>query len=164
MKTLIVIRHTKSDWGIAQSDFERPILSSRHNDPISIAQSIQQAGMLPQLVIASAATRATQSAQILCDTWGYPLTSIEYQSALYMCSTDVFSTSVKNLDDKYSTVAIVAHNPTVTDFVNDYTDTFIIEMPTTGAVCIHFDVPHWHEISKIKKGTVKLYLQPKELK
>ena len=164
MKTLIVIRHAKSDWSTAHSDFDRPITPARQADTSRVAKAIKRELLIPQLVVASAAKRASQTAALFCKTWDYPVEAIETDRSIYMCTVDHFATRIKAIDSNHHCIAIVAHNPTVTDFVNDYSDQFLIEIPTSGAVCIHFDVDHWHEISKTKKGKVKVYLQPKDLK
>ena len=163
MKTLIIIRHTKSDWSAEHTDFERPITTARQGDASLIATHLAKTTGIPQLVIASAAIRARQTAELFCKIWQYPIASIEVEKSIYMCTVDEFSAKIQTIDDHYSCVAVVAHNPTITDFVNQYADTLIMNMPTSSAVCIELNINHWENLNESNKGKVTAFLQPRDL-
>jgi len=41
------------------------------------------------------------------------------------------------------TIAIFAHNPGITEFVNDLTDSHLDDMPTCGVFAVKANVTHW---------------------
>jgi phosphohistidine phosphatase len=162
MKSVILIRHIKSDWSNLVPDFDRPVREDRREDALLIAKEITQKGNLPEYIVSSPAMRALQTARLLCARWDYPAENIATDRSIYECGPgDIFSL-ITRIDNQYSTIAIVCHNPAITDFVNRYSGTYLINVPTTGAVHITFDTQEWRNIEE--KGKVNWVLRPKELK
>ena len=161
MKTIIVIRHTKSDWSNLLPDFDRPIREDRKEDTRAIAKEIEKKGPMPQAIISSPAKRTLQTAKILCDKWKFKFKDVSGYAALYEGTTADILAAVKSTDEKYDVVAVICHNPGITAFVNQYSGVRIDNVPTTGAVGIRFDVSHWKEIQN--QGKMQWFLQPKSL-
>ena len=162
MKNVIVIRHVKSDWSNLLSDFDRPVREDKKEDALLIAGEILKNANTPQYIITSPAIRALQTARLLCVRWGYPPEHIAADRSLYECSAKTIMAVIRKADDRYDTIAIVCHNPAITDFVNLYSDTYIVNVPTTGAVQIAFDVANWKSING--NGKTNWLLRPKELR
>ena len=161
MKSIILIRHVKSDWSNLLPDFDRPVRDDRKEDATLIAKEIANKGKLPQYVISSPAIRALQTAKLLCTKWDYPHKQIATDKSLYECMARDIMALIKKTGQKYDRIAIVCHNPAITDFVNQYSDTNVDNVPTTGAVQITFNTSDWKGINK---GKVDWILRPKELK
>ena len=162
MKSVILIRHTKSDWSNILEDFDRPIRQDRKTDTVLIAKEIAEKGTLPQSVISSPAVRTLQTAEILCSEWEYPVKDIAKDKSLYECEARDILTAIKKTDEKYDCIAIVCHNPAITVFVNQYSNASIDNVPTTGAIRIDFDIEQWKDMKG--DGKAKWFLRPKELK
>jgi phosphohistidine phosphatase len=88
--------------------------------------------------------------------------TVVLEKTLYECLPVDILNCAKKTDDAHDTLCIIGHNPSITDFVNNYTNTFLIHVPTSGAVCVAFDVRSWAEIPKVK-GRVVWSLKPKEV-
>ena len=59
MKTLILVRHAKSDWNDPfLSDFERTLNSRGMQDAPEMAKRFMNRGVMPELIITSPAVRA----------------------------------------------------------------------------------------------------------
>ena len=71
MKTLLLLRHAKSDWGNpSQGDFDRPLSArGREAAPLMGAYLAQQ-GLRPDLVLCSAAARARQTCDLVLRALG----------------------------------------------------------------------------------------------
>lgn len=162
MKSVILIRHTKSDWSNMLDDFDRPIRTDRKEDTMLIAKEIAEKGALPQHIISSPAVRTLQTAEILCAEWKYPFKNITRDKSLYECEARDILTAIKQTDEEYNVIAIVCHNPAITVFINQYSDASIDNVPTTGAMRIDFDVIHWNDIKAI--GKARWFIRPKELR
>jgi phosphohistidine phosphatase len=161
MKNVIVVRHSKSDWSNIIPDFDRPVREDRRADAVLIAEEISNKGAIPQCVIASPAKRTWQTAKILCKTWGIKTKNILANEPLYEGQAKDILAAIHAASAEYHTIAIICHNPSITDFVNQYADIYIPNIPTTGAVCIGFDVNRWEDIAG--KGKVAWFLRPKGL-
>ncbi len=162
MKSITLIRHVKSDWSGFLTDFDRPVREDRKEDAALIAKEIAKKGKLPQYVLCSPAVRTLQTARLLCAKWDYPQEHIVTDKSLYECTSRDILAAIKKTDPKFDSIAIVCHNPAITDFVNQYSDALIDNVPTTGAVQISFDVPDWKGING--NGKAGWVLLPKELK
>ena len=162
MKILILIRHTKSDWTDLVPDFERPIRTDRQADTSLIAQTIAEHRSIPQHIIASPARRTMQTAQLLSHHWGMKQEHISMSEQLYEGAVKNILDTARHADEKMDTIAIVCHNPAITDFINRYSDARIDNVPTTGAARIEFDVVHWADVSV--PGRLRWFLYPKGLR
>jgi phosphohistidine phosphatase len=162
-RTLVLIRHAKSSWGnLTQSDFERPLNERGEHDAPIIGKRLKELGLEPDLVIASTAKRAKQTAKKIADATAYDKDDIQWVEKLYHCMPPVFEEIIYGIGDKVKTVFIVAHNPGITQFANKLSDSFSIDnMPTCGAVAARMDAAHWNEFNKVKKE-VFLFEYPKK--
>lgn len=162
MKSIILIRHVKSDWSNLLADFDRPVREDRKEDAALIAKEIARKKAIPQYVVSSPAIRTLQTARLLCAKWDYPHENIATDKSLYECTArDIFAV-IKKTDQKNDSIAIVCHNPAITDFVNQYSDSLIDNVPTVGAVRITFDAADWRGINST--GKLDWILLPKEMK
>lgn len=162
-RTLVLIRHAKSSWDNAtQKDFDRPLNERGEADAPEMGKRLKNLGVVPDLIIASTAKRAKQTAKKIADAIGYDKEKIQWEEKLYHCVPAVFEDVIYGIKDKVKTVFIVAHNPGITDFVNQLSDAFVIDdMPTCGVVGAHLKVAEWNEFSKAKKE-VFLFEYPKK--
>lgn len=162
MKSVTLIRHVKSDWSNFVEDFDRPVREDRKDDAKIIAKEIAKKGASPQCVICSTALRTMQTAKLLCTEWGFPVQNIITDKSLYECTASDILDVIRAVDDKYSNIAVVCHNPAITVFTNQYSTASVDNMPTTGAVNISFETDDWQSI--LLKGKANWILRPKELK
>lgn len=162
-RKLLVVRHAKSSWANPlQSDFERPLNDRGERDAPIMGQILKKAGMVPDLIISSTAKRAAQTAKKLAMELGYDIKAIKWHEKLYHCIPAVFEEVLYEVGDDVKTVMIVAHNPGITDFVNELSPAFKIDnMPTCGVVGASFELSEWNEISRVKKSVI-LFEYPKK--
>jgi phosphohistidine phosphatase len=72
---------------------------------------------------------------------------------IYHGGTNALSNLIYALPDDVNSVMIVGHNPTVTDFANDYTHEYIDWLPTSAVVALRFDTDAWEKIDEAKVTT-----------
>ena len=58
---------------------------------------------------------------------------------------------------------IIAHNPGLTNLINDITDIYLDNLPTTGLAEIDFSCLKWNDISSKNSNLIQLKF-PKQLK
>lgn len=138
-RTLVMIRHAKSSWANPlQSDFERPLNSRGETDAPCMGEKLKKANILPDLIISSSAKRTKQTAKRIAKAVGYDIERIKWEEKLYHCIPAVFEEVIYEISDSVKTLFIIAHNPGITEFVNQLAPDFsIANMPTCGIVAAH---------------------------
>ncbi|MEI8278563.1 MAG: histidine phosphatase family protein [Bacteroidota bacterium] len=162
-RTLVMIRHAKSSWvNPLQSDFERPLTERGREDAPNMGERLKKSNIKPDLIIASTAKRAAQTARKIAKATDYDVANIKWLDKLYHCIPSVFEEEIYEIDDAVKTVFIVAHNPGITEFVNKLSSDFVLDnMPTCGVVAAHLQAAHWNQFSTAKRE-VFLFDYPKK--
>lgn len=161
-RTLVMIRHAKSSWANPlQSDYERPLNERGEHDAPMMGDRLKAKQIIPDLIIASTAKRAAQTAKKIAAAVGYDTEKILWKNQLYHCIPSVFEEVIYEIDDAIKTVFIVAHNPGITEFVNELVPGFTIEnMPTCGLVATQVETGEWSDFHNARKQ-VFLFDYPK---
>jgi phosphohistidine phosphatase len=152
-RTLVMIRHAKSSWAIPlQSDFERPLNERGKQDAPAMGARLEKLKLIPDLIISSSAKRTRQTARRIASEVGYDADKIKWEEKLYHCIPAVFEEIIYGLDESVKTVFIVAHNPGITEFVNELSVGFKTDnMPTCGIVAAHIEAKEWNEFPKAER-------------
>ena len=162
MKTLTLVRHAKSSWdhpGLA--DFDRPLNQRGERDAPGIGARLAVAIETLDAIVSSPALRARQTALALAGGVGFPEAEIRFEGGLYGASAAEMTATVRRFDNDAQTVAIVGHNPGMTDLANRFTGRYIDNIPTAGVVIIAFDVEAWSEVID-HGGSLVSYDYPKK--
>lgn len=163
-RTLVMVRHAKSSWANPlQSDFERPLNERGLQDAPMMGERLKELNIIPDLIISSTAKRAKQTAKKIAIPLGYSEEKILWVDKLYHCIPAVFEEIILETENKNNTVIIVAHNPGITDFVNELVPGFAIDnMPTCGMVGTHINTEEWNDFG-IAQKEVFLFEYPKKI-
>jgi len=162
-RRIVVIRHAKSSWANPlQSDYDRPLNDRGLHDAPIMGGRLKEKGIIPDLIVASSAKRAAQTARLIAAAIGYDVAKIEWQEKLYHCIASIFVEVILTLDDSIKTVFIVAHNPGVSEFANESSarGIRIDHLPTCGMAGIELEAEHWYDYNNAERQ-VFLYDYPK---
>lgn len=151
MKTLLVIRHAKSEQGLLLNDFDRPLNERGKRDAPAMAKKIQEHGARPQLIVSSPAKRAKKTAEYFFKELKLPENSFILKSELYHAQPQVFFDVIALLNDAASHIALFSHNPGITYFVNMLTTARLDNMPTCGVFAIKIPITRWKDFAKAEK-------------
>jgi phosphohistidine phosphatase len=162
-KTLIFMRHAKSDWSVpGQKDFDRELNSRGLSDAPRMGRRLFEIGVKPDLIISSPALRAKLTAEMVAEQLKYDTDRIQWDEEIYESSVRTLLGVVNRLDDKLNTVIIFGHNPTHTYLSEYLTKEVIGNIPTAGAICIEFAFDSWKLVSE-GTGKMKWFEYPKGL-
>ena len=162
MKKLLVVRHCKSDWGNAGlSDHDRPLNNRGSKDRFKIADRLRVLDPELERIYHSTARRATDTAVGIFSTLGMSDKLVPRRDLYTFSCSDIVSI-VRGLPRNENCVGMVGHNPGMTEFIQEYSQISLDNLPTGGFCFIHFDVEQWSEIVNIK-GTVKFLEYPRML-
>jgi phosphohistidine phosphatase len=152
MKQLFIIRHAKSSWDISVlNDFDRALNERGHRDAPIMAKKLLDKNIAVDLFVSSTAKRAFKTATYFTEAYHKQEKDILKVDELYHAMPDVFYKTIVSLNDDYNNVALFAHNPGITEFVNELTKTQIDDMPTCGIFAIKVDSKTWSNFGKAKK-------------
>lgn len=152
MKTLILVRHAKSDWSSeGLSDFDRPLNERGKRDAPVMAKRLRDKNIPVDLFVASPAKRAAKTARIFAEAYGVAKKDILFKEELYLPAASVFYQVIEHLSDQHSHVAVFSHNNGITDFANELTNARIDDIPTCGIFAINIHCDHWKDFREAKK-------------
>ncbi len=161
MKTLTLLRHAKSSWDHPElADIDRPLNKRGKRDAPIMGERLARAGISPELILTSPARRARKTASRVARALGYPADRIVVDPRIYAAAPAELMALIRGLDDRWSDVMLVGHNPTLTELANELTAADIDNVPTAGVVRIRFPVPSWSDI-RPGAGELTLFDYPK---
>ena len=161
MKTLLIMRHAKSDYppGISD-DFDRPLNKRGRADLPRIARLLAAYGPRPEVVLASAAHRAHQTATGLAESLGLPASVLHLDDALYLAAPSTLTAAAAGLPDSAQTGLIIAHNPGQEEWIRELTGAHI-HLPTAGLAAVELGIHSWQEIGR---GRLLYFVVPRLVK
>ena len=152
MKTLLLIRHAKSSWdNVILPDFERPLNERGKYDAPLMAKRIKEKKIEIDAFVSSPAKRAKKTAEIFMAEFNAKEKKLIFIPSLYEATSEKFYDAIENLKDKYDTVALFAHNPGITDFINSLECTPVYDMPTSAVYAIKIKTKNWRDFRKANK-------------
>jgi phosphohistidine phosphatase len=152
LKTLLLVRHAKSDWNDASlSDFDRPLNERGKRDAPAMAHRLLDKKIAIDVFISSPAKRAKKTATIISKEYGKDKEGLILIDELYGAGEDVFFDVISKADNKFDSIAVFSHNPGITDFANMLTDARIDNIPTCGIFAVTIDCKKWTDFKHAKK-------------
>ena len=161
MKTLILIRHSKSSWDHDLIDLNRPLSERGIADAHLLSSEFVAYNFQPDAIFSSPANRALSTCQIFMDTLGLDKNLLTVDKQLYDFGGNQVLRFINSMDAHLQKVMIFGHNHAFTTLTNSLGDADIDNLPSTGLVMIEFNVEHWQEA---KRGEIKMILRPKDFK
>ncbi|MDM8520396.1 histidine phosphatase family protein [Anaerolineales bacterium HSG6] len=177
MKTILILRHAKSDWGDPSlADFDRPLSKRGLNDAPRMGKALLSAEQIPDRIISSPARRAKQTAKLVAEACGYK-ESIQWEDGFYGAGSADLIAALKQLPPEVERGMLIGHNPTMEETVASLCTTsagispwgnvdgsdFSITVPTSGLACLEVNIDDW---AKLNPGIaiLKWFVIPRLLK
>ena len=160
MKTILMIRHAKSQLTALNNDFTKILTEKGINDAKNIASLISKKITTPDIIYTRPAYRALMTAKIFAEQLHYPENKLISDINIYQKGLYFIKHLLPNIDNKINLVSIVGHNPDVAFLVSYYTGKGEYNVPTSSAICIDFYINKWQEIND-KKGEIRFFYHPK---
>jgi phosphohistidine phosphatase len=163
MKTLLVLRHGKSDWNAEHGeDHDRPLARRGRKAAQRMGRFLSSLGQEPDLVLSSSATRARETAELAmaAGDWTCPLDSTW---ELYAATVPATLKIIQSQDDQINNLMLVGHQPTWSELVAHLMGGGGLRFPTAALARIDFDASSWQEIEP-GAGSLVWFVIPRLLK
>ncbi len=143
MKTLLLMRHAKSDWSQPElSDHDRPLKPRGVRAARKMAERWPAA--LPDLVLCSTAVRAQNTWQEIKAFWEsqqHPRPTVSIIPELYHCDPAEFPRQLAR-QSKVETCLIIGHNPALEDWIFRLTGA-AATLPTAALARLEVEGANW---------------------
>jgi phosphohistidine phosphatase len=162
-KSLLVLRHAKSEWKDPDlEDHDRPLNERGRRDAGRMGRLLRDERLVPELIMTSTAQRARQTVERIVAASGYG-GDVVTKRALYLAGPDTYVSALGALEDESRRVMVVGHNPGLEELVERLTGT-ATPMPTATLVEIALPVGHWRELNEETHGKLQGVWRPRELR
>src|SRR5689334_17509196 len=115
-RTLVLLRHAKAEHTPGVADAERRLTGRGHEDAQAAGAWLAGQRLVPDLVVASPSRRTRETWHAVATALGAGATHVSaaYEPRVYTAGDgeDLLDV-VRETDDKYGTVLLIGHNPTM---------------------------------------------------
>jgi phosphohistidine phosphatase len=170
MRRLMLLRHAKSDWSApGMRDQDRPLSARGREVAPKMGTYMARHGLVPDLVIASPATRVTDTlALVLPALAKQPKTMPD--ARIYETAADELLTVIKETPRSVHSLLLVGHNPSLAELASllmasgdvEARQRLIEKFPTAGLAVIDFPLDDWSKIHP-KSGRLDRFVPPRAL-
>ena len=162
MKSILILRHAKSDWSDDRVDDKDRVLNQRGIDEATkTAKLLTEHKLTFDTIITSPAARALQTAKIVKKNTGFAK-EILVEECFYFSDLRRIVAVLRRLNDDVDNVLIVGHNPLWSNLVLFLTEKRIL-MDTGCVAVLKSDFDSWESFDQ-HEFTLDCYLNPKQIK
>lgn len=150
MKKITFLRHSKSSWDYNLDDIDRPLNNLGVAKIKKVAESSKAQFVNSDIIFSSSATRAIHTSLILTRSLSINSNRISICEDLYTFEFNEVVNFINKIENKYSEVVLVGHNPAYTEISNYFSENKILNLPTARWFSMKFDSNSWSDILKLK--------------
>ena len=154
MKTLLILRHAKTQSDAPAGDHARELTERGHRNAAAMGAYIHSLTWPPDAIITSDATRALQTAEVVAAA-GNITAPLTVEPRIYAADLDTLLAVVRRIPDAVNSAMIVGHNPGFEELAEALAGNHDegIRLPTSGLALLEFDVERW---DAVREGTGRL--------
>lgn len=124
MKTLLLMRHAKSDQKSPNAtDHGRTLTDNGKKQAIAMGQWLKQQHCVPEYIMCSSALRANNTAQLVAKACEFN-EDFDERDDLYLTSNETYVQQIQQADNNANRILVVGHNPTAEVLLHTLTDEF----------------------------------------
>ena len=150
MKTITFLRHSKSSWEYHVSDINRPLSEFGINKIKKVSNLSKDTFNQVEIFFSSPANRAIHTCIILANSLEIDLKKIIICKELYTFNMFEVFNFIKQINDRYSNIVLVGHNPAYTEISNYFSENKILNLPTARWFSLKFKSENWTDIIDLK--------------
>ena len=142
---LWVVRHAAAEHTFGVLDFDRALRPKGRRQAERMERWLPAQRDAPALVVSSAARRAVETAQHVVRGFGLSDEGLVTDRELYGANPKTLIEALRHLPPGTGNVALVGHNPSVSDLVSVLIGSSIGDLPTCGIAVLTCPAP-WEDL------------------
>ena len=150
MKTITFLRHSKSSWDTILEDIDRPLNEVGVKKIKKVAKLSNDQFSNCEIIFSSSANRAIHTSLILTRELSIKSDKIRVCEDLYTFNFKIVFDFITKIENIYSNVVLVGHNPAYTEISNHFSENKILNLPTARWFSMKFDSNTWSDILMLK--------------
>ena len=150
MKTITFLRHSKSSWDFDVSDINRPLSELGINKIKKTSNSSKDTLNSAEIFFSSPANRAVHTCIIMANCLDIDLGKVVICNELYTFNMMEVFDFIRQIDNKFSNVLLIGHNPAFTEISNYFSENKILNLPTAKWFSLKFKSDNWTDIIDLK--------------
>ena len=150
MKTITFLRHSKSSWDTNLEDIDRPLNDIGVKKIKKVAKLSNDQFSNCEIIFSSSANRAIHTSLILTRELSIESNKIRICEDLYTFNFKVVFDFITKIENIYSNIVLVGHNPAYTEISNHFSENKILNLPTARWFSMKFDSNTWSDILTLK--------------
>ena len=171
MKKLYLFRHAKASQPAGgPDDFQRTLSGRGPRDAAAAGAALAAAEVVPEMVLCSAAARATATLEHASAAFAHALPKVIHRS-LYDDDAGGILDKVQALDADHGSAMVVGHNPALGELAlrlvgsgkGALVDALREKFPTAAICGLEFESSDWNGVVPLA-GRLVLYFTPKKLR
>ncbi|MEM6287790.1 MAG: histidine phosphatase family protein [Bacteroidota bacterium] len=163
MKTILFLRHGKSDWDADYvGDHERPLAERGQKGARKMGRFLTTARVVPDRAITSSAVRARETLATAAEAGGWTGPA-RVTDALYEATPEEVLREIRKEPDDAQTVIVVGHQPTWSRTISMLIGGGQIEVKTATVARVDVAVERWADV-QAGRGTLAFLLPPSALR
>lgn len=148
-KRLTLVRHANAEQDSDVRDFERPLSRKGQNEALEMARRFQERGLVPDLILASAATRTRETAETFAKVLGVAARLLQADDALYLAEGDYILSAIKAVGPRVNHLMVIGHNPGISAAAISLSPEAITsDLPTCGTLTMSVSCATWNLIDR----------------
>jgi len=162
VKIVTLVRHGHAHPEAAPwRDFDRPLDDHGRREVRAMARRLVELDWEPEAILASAAERTRQSAQILASVLEVPEHRVVCAAQLYLAPPEKLLEVLRGLDPDLREAMLVGHNPGLSELARELAHLPELDDLATAAVCrITLAAPDWGSAGRAPPRRVELERPP----
>ena len=150
MKVITFLRHSKSSWENNLEDINRPLSEIGIEKIKKISNLSKDHFISSEIIFTSSANRALYTSVLLSRIISINLNKIKICDELYTFNYNKVFDFIKTIDNNYTEVVLVGHNPAFTEISNYFSENKILNLPTARWFSLKFESDNWSDIINLK--------------
>lgn len=162
MKTVLLLRHGKSDWASdTGNDLDRPLAKRGQRAARVMGELLARTGLVPDTAVTSPAVRARTTLELAMKAGGW-VCPVHVSEALYGDGPVAVIEEIGRQSDQAATLLLVGHEPTWSDTLGLLVGGGRHRVPTGALVGVEVEVDAWGDVGP-GAGRLAFLLPPRLL-
>ncbi len=148
-RRLSLIRHANAEQDSDVRDFERPLSRKGQGEALEMARRFQERGLVPDLILSSAATRTRETAETFARVLGVATRLLQADDSLYLADGEHILSLIRGVGPRVGHLMVIGHNPGISAAAISLAPEAISnDLPTCGTLSMRVSCARWDLIDR----------------